>query len=109
MTNQEPIERQEQALERTFRQATVVHEVQLELANARKLHGPIRGYHEGYAVILEELDELWEIVKMNTHHEGGLTREQKLKMLRKEAIQIAAMAIRFVEDVCDRKASGGAA
>ena len=30
-------------------------------------------------------------------------REQKRSAMRKEALQVAAMAVRFIEDVCDRK------
>lgn len=50
--------------------------------------------HEGYAVLLEELDELWDHVK---------TKQSKrdLSEMRKEAIQVAAMALRFAVDVVD--------
>lgn len=93
-------------------------EVEAELKQARATHGPMNSHHEGYAVILEELDELWEICKRNTHSfepkrpswaEGELDplnkdelRKQKRAAMRKEAIQIAAMAVRFIEDVCDK-------
>ena len=46
--------------------------------------------HEGYAVILEELDELWDHVRADT----GRTFEA-----RKECIQIAAMAIRYAAEL----------
>lgn len=48
--------------------------------------------HEGYAVILEELDELWENVKLN---QKNISRK---KLMIDEAIQVAAMAIRFIID-----------
>lgn len=48
--------------------------------------------HEGYSVIQEEVDELWADVK------GNAPREQA----KKEAIQIAAMAVRYVTDVSER-------
>lgn len=48
--------------------------------------------HEGYAVIQEEVDELWDDVKANTPRE----------IAKKKAIQIAAMAVRFVTDVSER-------
>ena len=48
-------------------------------------------YHEGYAVIKEELDELWEEIKKYP--------KQNNKNLYKESIQIGAMAIRFVYDL----------
>lgn len=41
--------------------------------------------HESYAVLLEEVDELWDAIKAND-----------LPHARKEAIQVAAMAIRFI-------------
>jgi hypothetical protein len=70
----------------------VADEACAELKRARQHHGQLHGPHEGYAVILEELDELWDEVKK---------RNPDLAAMRKEAIQVAAMAIRFVEDVCD--------
>jgi ribosomal protein S15P/S13E len=50
--------------------------------------------HEGYAVLSEEVDELWDHVK---------TKQSKrdLQAMRKEAIQVAAMALRFAVDVVD--------
>lgn len=52
--------------------------------------------HEGYAVVLEELDELWEHVKAK---QG--TRD--LAAMRKEAIDVAVAAIRFATDLCDEE------
>lgn len=86
----------------------LLREVGEELDRARATHAPMNSHHEGYAVILEELDELWEVCKQNTHasHDTEANREhlrqRKLASMRKEAIQIAAMAIRFVEDICDK-------
>lgn len=61
-----------------------------ELDKAMTQHGPMNGPHEGYAVILEELDELWTHVRANT----GRSFEA-----REEALQIAAMALRYIVDV----------
>jgi NTP pyrophosphatase (non-canonical NTP hydrolase) len=49
--------------------------------------------HEGYAVLLEEVDEL----KAHVWKKQG---QRDLEAMRKEAIQVAAMAIRFAHDVC---------
>ncbi len=59
-----------------------------ELRRARTLfparfHSP----HEGYAILKEEVDELWEAIKKN---DADGTRE--------EIIQVAAMALRFITD-----------
>lgn len=61
-----------------------------ELRKAQAAHGPMVSAHEGYAVIKEELDELWEEVKTNPPD------RRKMAV---EAIQIAAMAARLCLDV----------
>lgn len=53
--------------------------------------------HEGYAILLEEFDELWEAVKLN-----GKKNPDRLKRCRAEAIQIGAMALRFIYDMDNR-------
>lgn len=50
--------------------------------------------HEGYAVLLEEVDELWDHVRTKQ-------KDRDLASMREEAIQVAAMAIRFAVDVID--------
>lgn len=50
--------------------------------------------HEGYAVLKEEVDELWDHVKTNQ-------KRRDLPAMYKEAIQVAAMAMRFASEVCD--------
>lgn len=49
--------------------------------------------HEGYAVLLEEVRELEREV---------FRKDVDPQALRKEAKQVAAMALRFIGDVCDR-------
>ena len=73
--------------------AEVMTAVENELRRAVDLHGGMRSCHEGYAVILEEVDELWEHVRLKS-------ALRKKKDMRMEAIQIAAMAARFVVDLC---------
>ena len=68
-----------------------------ELRRATVKHGPMVNAHEGYAVILEEVDELWEEVKAQ-HPDKD--KQQS------EAIQVAAMAARFVIDVCCKETDG---
>lgn len=63
-----------------------------ELARAQDLHSPMASAHEGYAVLLEELDELWEEVRK---------KHPDKQRMREEALQVAAMALRFVHDVTD--------
>ncbi len=70
----------------------VVRQVVRELKDATKKFGPFKNAHHGYAVILEELDELWDEIK-DHKVEGSLGRQ------RGEAIQVAAMTLRFLIDV----------
>jgi len=66
--------------------------VRAEIAGARERHEPIHSLHEGYSVILEELQELWEEVM----------RKRSLRdhdNIRLELVQIAAVATRVCEDL----------
>lgn len=66
-------------------------DVRIELYSAMTKHRSMASGHEGYAVILEEVDELWEHVKDDTWAST---------MARKEALQVAAMGVRYALDVC---------
>lgn len=77
-----------------YASSNALREVATELRSAReKFPRRQSGAHEGYAVLKEEVDELWDEVK-------GKHPDRRERM-RAEAIQVAAMAIRFVEKVCD--------
>ncbi len=73
-------------------------EIANEVKRASQQHSPMQSAHEGYAVLLEEVDELWEEIKKNPRK-----YPETLSARRTEAIQVAAMAIRFVIDVCDKR------
>jgi hypothetical protein len=64
-----------------------------EFRKASQKFSRFHNAHEGYAVLKEEVDELWDAVKLNQSNPGGAG------MMQKEAIQVAAMAIRFLHDV----------
>lgn len=75
--------------------------VDQEIARAKTKHpGDFHNAHEAYAVLLEEVDELWDEVKKNP--KKMLPAEQLMWRQKKytEAIQVAAMAIRFAVEVC---------
>jgi len=63
--------------------------VKIEYTKAVAKFGPFKSNHEGYAILKEEVDELWDGIKKN---------DNKLA-LKEEALQIAAMAIRFCVDL----------
>lgn len=69
-----------------------LHKVAMELMAARIKHpGKQNSLHEGYAVLLEEVEEFWAMVKMQT------TDRDPADLLN-ELVQIAAMAERCAED-----------
>jgi NTP pyrophosphatase (non-canonical NTP hydrolase) len=68
--------------------------VDQELLKARAKWPRFNSAHEGYAVLREEVDELWDMVKVNQSR-------RDLEKMQREAIQVAAMAQRFAMEVCD--------
>lgn len=59
---------------------------------ARLKHAPMRGPHEGYAVLLEEVDELWDEVKRWQPSD----KSGDFDAMRKEVLHVAAMALAFM-------------
>ena len=62
-----------------------------EYKRASNIHGPFKSAHEGYAIMLEEFDELWDEIKQ---------REPNVYSMEEEVVQIGAMALRFLVDIC---------
>lgn len=68
----------------------IVRAVAQEVMRARVKHPtPFHGPHDGYAKLLEEVDELWDEVKADS----PIDRQHR------EAVHVAAMAVRFIADV----------
>jgi hypothetical protein len=68
-------------------------DVRREYDRATKKHGMFNSAHEGWAVMFEEVDELWEEVRRR--------REKRdPEAMRAECVQIAAMALKFVVSCC---------
>ena len=68
--------------------------IRREALRAITLFPAFNSGHEGKAVIEEELDELWEEVKANALGTSPA--------MAREAVQLGAMAVRFLADVCMR-------
>ncbi len=68
----------------------IAEAVGYEFGKAINKHPPFNSAHEGFAVILEEVDEL----KAEVWKKG-----KDWPKIREEAIQIAAMALRFIYDL----------
>lgn len=72
----------------------VLEAVAHEVRRAQGLFSPIRNEHEGYAVLLEEVDEFWDEVKRKNPDYAAMY---------KELVQVAAMAVRTTVDVVAQK------
>lgn len=70
--------------------------VEAEVDKAVQNWHPMNSAHEAFAVLKEEVDELWDHVKTNQ-------KRRDLGAMKKEAIQVAAMAIRFAVEVCSEE------
>jgi hypothetical protein len=75
------------------RPVEAANEVLDEVESAKKNWPPFNSAHEGFAVLLEEVEELKAHVWTNQ-------KRRDLVAMRKEAMQVAAMAIRFMTEVC---------
>ena len=64
--------------------------VEGEYLRATSKFGAFHSRHEGFAVLKEEVDELWDEIKTNASSDR----------VRDEAVQVAAMAIRLLADCC---------
>lgn len=76
-----------------FPTSDVAWQIGAELDRAGKWP-PFHSAHEGYAILLEEVEELWAHVKTNQN-------KRDLDAMRQEAVQVAAMAVKFIEMVED--------
>lgn len=63
-----------------------------EIASSRAAHGPVGSHHEGFAILLEELEEYWAHVRLRPD------RRVPAEAL-EELVQIGAMAQRIAEDL----------
>lgn len=64
-------------------------QIRNELLKANSKHPPIfNSAHEGYAVLLEEVDEMWSEVKQDLNAAAV-----------RECIQVGAMAVKFIVSI----------
>ena len=71
----------------------ILEEIEGELTRAVEAYPAFNSAHEGFSVLNEEVDELWDHVRVKPKNRDAEAMQQ-------EAIQIAAMALRFAYDVC---------
>jgi hypothetical protein len=72
---------------------SILEALRAEFIRATTKFGSYNSSHEGYAVILEELDELWDEIKPNRGYSEAAMEE---------ALQVAVTAIRYIYDLSGR-------
>jgi hypothetical protein len=75
-----------------YQRSQALMEVLAEFERATLINGSFHSAHEAYAIMLEEVDELWDEVKKNSS-------KRDYNNMRLEAVQIAAVALRFLVDI----------
>jgi len=76
---------------------SIAFECTAEVMMAKEKWPTFNSAHEGFAVLKEEVDELWDHVKTNQ-------KRRDIEAMRKECIQVAAMAMRFALEICNEQA-----
>lgn len=70
----------------------ILIDIEKELYRANRIHSEsFNSLHEAYAVLKEEVDELWHEIKCKKYSKA---------LIRDEAIQVAAMAVKLVLSCC---------
>lgn len=73
----------------------VLQKIKKELLKANEKHPPFNSAPEGYAVLLEEVDEMWDDIKQNLYQHSVT-----------ECVQVGAMAVKYIlsiQDLIDNK------
>ena len=69
----------------------IISMIKKELDFATSKFGIFHNTHEGYGVMKEEFDEMWDRIKQNSN------------LCFEECVQLAAMSIRFIYDLADKQ------
>jgi hypothetical protein len=80
---------EQRVIDQTPALARILQEVFVESRKAIGKHPAQHSPHEGYAVLQEEVDELWDEIKADRGRQASA---------RTEAVQVAAMAVRYILD-----------
>lgn len=76
-----------------MRRKHVMQKIKTELMLTDAQKPSFHSTHEGYAILKEEVDELWDEIKTSKAFDRANL------MMVNEAVQVAAMAIKFIENL----------
>lgn len=80
----------------------MIEQIEAEANAAKEKYGAFNSTHEGYAVLKEEVDELWEVIKRNTERHYGVPVVKAAKLI-PELIQISAVALRMATELSNNE------
>lgn len=86
------LDEMERKLEARNSLPNILTDVAEEVERSEKHGSKFASLHEAYAVMAEEMDEVWDITKMKK-------RDRGMNKLRDELIQVAAMAVKAVQSL----------
>jgi len=72
--------------------AKILEKVKVEVERAESLYPPMSSVHEGHSILKEEQEELWDEIKKSP-------KKRDFTKIEEEAVQVAAMAVRFLLDL----------
>jgi hypothetical protein len=70
----------------------IYEQIDNEVRKATSNFEKINSFHEGYAIIKEEIEEFWDEVKK-------YPKNFEPEKMKKELIQVAAMCVRIIDDL----------
>jgi hypothetical protein len=78
------------------REQLILAEMMKEYESAKAEYSPFTSHHEGWAVIKEQLDEVWDEIKKKR----GTKSQEKIM---KEVLHVGAMSLRFLMELTPLK------
>lgn len=76
-----------------LKEITILNKIHSEYERANSIHPLFNSLHEGYAVLREEVDELWDEIKKKPSRVNP-------NRINEEAIQVSAMAMKIIISHC---------
>ena len=78
----------------------IFYDMFFEYLKVRKSHSTMHTFHEAYAILLEEFDNYWEIVRrIKPRDKNHRAYDKNVTEIHKELIQIGAMVLATLKEL----------
>jgi hypothetical protein len=71
----------------------IIELIKFELKKASLKYLPFHSTHEGFAILKEEVDELWDAIRLKASNKNRIPNTFE------ESLHVAAMIVRFIYDL----------